>query len=137
MGGVDRQDQVLSCFPVMRRYSKSYKKLFLYVWHALYNSFVIWKIMTGKKEPFTDFRLNFVDQVLENVTLPQYPTRGRPSVGPVSYTHLDVYKRQNLYNSISLWYIYLYYTNKPILLPLTFFPYFLTHTLSHTKYRCV
>lgn len=38
--------------------------------------------MTGKKEPFTDFRLNFVDQVLENVTLPQYPTRGRPSVGP-------------------------------------------------------
>ena len=35
---------------------------------ALYNSFVIWKIMTGKKESFTDFRLNFVEQVLENVT---------------------------------------------------------------------
>nr|CAD7397163.1 unnamed protein product [Timema poppensis] len=38
--------------------------------------------LTGKRESFTEFRLNFVEQILEHVTLPQYPSRGRPSLGP-------------------------------------------------------
>nr|CAD7423683.1 unnamed protein product [Timema monikensis] len=49
---------------------------------ALYNSFVVWKILTGKRESFTEFWLNFVEQILEHVTLPLYPSRGRLSLGP-------------------------------------------------------
>nr|CAD7432613.1 unnamed protein product [Timema monikensis] len=76
MGDVDCQDQVLSSFPVMRRYVE--KNLFVYMFDmALYNSFVVWKILTGKRESYAEFRLNFVEQILEH-----YPSRGKPSLGP-------------------------------------------------------
>ena len=51
---------------------------------ALYNSFMIWKSLTGKKESFTEFPLNFVDH-LQNM-LPQYPSCERPSIGSIPAT---------------------------------------------------
>lgn len=73
MGGVDRQDQVLACFPIMRRHAKSYKKIFYYMMDmALFNSYRLWLKITGKKCHYSDFRVNVVDSILKNATLPQY-----------------------------------------------------------------
>lgn len=42
MGGVDRQDQRLACFPVMRKFLKGYRKIFFYmVDMGIYNSFAL------------------------------------------------------------------------------------------------
>lgn len=34
MNGIDLQDQILACYPVMRKYMKGYKKIFFY--HTFY-----------------------------------------------------------------------------------------------------
>lgn len=81
MLGVDRQDQVLSCFPIMRRNVKAYKKIFFYLMDmATYNAFCIFKKVTNKKLHYTDFRLNLVDQLLQSITLPQRTTPGRAPI---------------------------------------------------------
>lgn len=82
MLGVDRQDQVLSSFPIMRRSVKAYKKIFFYLMDmAIFNSFCIFKKIKAipKRYRFTDFRLNLVEQILLNIELPVRTTPGRPS----------------------------------------------------------
>jgi len=42
MNAVDKQDQQLSSFPVMRKYSKGYKKMFFYMIDvAIFNSYAL------------------------------------------------------------------------------------------------
>lgn len=44
MGGVDRQDQVLACFPVMRKFLKGYRKIFFYMtWRFSIRTFCLQK----------------------------------------------------------------------------------------------
>ncbi|KAG8233821.1 hypothetical protein J437_LFUL008043 [Ladona fulva] len=59
MGGVDRQDQQLVCFPVMRKFMKG----------------------NVKKKSITSFRLDVAEELLAKVTLPNYEVSGRPSHG--------------------------------------------------------
>jgi len=84
MLGVDRQDQVLSTFPIMRRTVKAYKKIFFYLLDmTLYNAFCIFKkIKKIKKMHFTDFRLNLVEQILTTVTIPTKTSPGRAPINP-------------------------------------------------------
>jgi hypothetical protein len=83
MNAVDKQDQHLSSFPVMRRYAKGYKKLFFYMMDvAIFNSFELQKKITGKKQTFAEFRILLAEMMIESVVLPDYPRRGRPQQGP-------------------------------------------------------
>ncbi|XP_042145916.1 piggyBac transposable element-derived protein 4-like [Ixodes scapularis] len=84
MGGVDKQDQMVACFPLMRKLVKGYQKIFFYVMDiAVFNSYVIYKKLSGdcRTKNFVDFRLDLAEEILESVKLPDYKTRGRPSNG--------------------------------------------------------
>lgn len=86
MGGVDRQDSYLSSFSLMRKYIKSYKKIFFYLMDiALFNAYVLFSktsnISKTKKYTFSKFRLDVAQQILESVCVPEYTKRGRLSVG--------------------------------------------------------
>ncbi|XP_046404868.1 piggyBac transposable element-derived protein 4-like [Ischnura elegans] len=83
MNAVDRQDQQLASFSIMRRYAKGYRKIFFYIMDmALYNSYVLFQKVRGKKLLFDDFRENVAEQILERVNVPEYRRRGRPTSGP-------------------------------------------------------
>jgi len=81
MGGVDKQDQSLACFPLMRKCTKGYKKIFFYMFDvAIYNAYVLYsKLPTSQKQSIVNFRLNIAEDMLCNLSLPDYPTRGRRS----------------------------------------------------------
>uniref|UniRef100_A0A1B6LZR0 PiggyBac transposable element-derived protein domain-containing protein n=2 Tax=Graphocephala atropunctata TaxID=36148 RepID=A0A1B6LZR0_9HEMI len=86
MFGVDRMDQRLSSFPIMRHTVKAYKKIFFYLIDlAIFNAFAIFnKVKAPKlreKRHFTDFRLNLAEQMLSRVTLPQISSPGSLAVG--------------------------------------------------------
>lgn len=58
MGGVDREDQQLASFPIMRRYAKGYKNIFFYIMDmAVYNSYILFAKITGKRVSYS--RLQF------------------------------------------------------------------------------
>jgi hypothetical protein len=78
--GVDLQDQVTALFPIMRRTVKGYRKIFFYLLDiCVFNSFVVYCIFAERKKRYTDFRVAVATQLLENVQLPDYKVRGRPS----------------------------------------------------------
>lgn len=80
MGGVDRQDQVLACFPVMRKFLKGYRKIFFYMFDmALFNSYVLYTKTQPKKKHYVNYRLDVAEQLLKNLSLPDYNVRGRPT----------------------------------------------------------
>ncbi|XP_063233662.1 piggyBac transposable element-derived protein 4-like [Bacillus rossius redtenbacheri] len=82
MGGVDKQDQQLASFPNMRRYVKGYKKVFFYVMDmALYNTYLLWMSVTGKKAKYSAFRIDVMEELMASLTLPHYQRRGRRSAG--------------------------------------------------------
>lgn len=76
--GVDKQDQLLSCFPLMRRCVKRYKKIFFYLLDiAVYNAYVLYsKITNTTKISIVSFCLNIAEELLEKITLPNYKSRG-------------------------------------------------------------
>jgi hypothetical protein len=77
----------------MRRYAKGYKKLFFYMIDvAIFNSYDLQKKITGKKQTFTEFRIQLAEVMIESVALPDYPRRGRPQQGP-SPVHLQACHR--------------------------------------------
>lgn len=58
MIGVDRQDQMLACFPLMRKCLKGYRKMFFYLFDvALFNSFILHKINMEKNSDLHNIRL--------------------------------------------------------------------------------
>ncbi|KAG4074871.1 hypothetical protein HA402_009296 [Bradysia odoriphaga] len=80
MGGVDRQDQRLACFPVMRKFLKGYRKIFFYmVDMAIFNSFTFFCKVNSTKMQYVSYRLDVAEQLLTSVALPDYNTRGRPA----------------------------------------------------------
>lgn len=76
---VDHQDQMLSCFPIMRKVIKGYRKLFFYISDmALFNTYIMHKIMRSRKrESYVDYRVNIAEAILQNVQLPDYKMRGK------------------------------------------------------------
>jgi len=48
---------------------------------AIFNSYALQKKITGKKQHFTEFRIQLAE-LIESVVLPNYPRRGRPQQGP-------------------------------------------------------
>lgn len=86
MDGVDLQDSYLSSFSLMRKYVKSYKKIFFYLADiALFNAYVLFckkiDVAKSKKYSFSKFRLDVAEQILQSVCIPDYQKRGRMSAG--------------------------------------------------------
>ncbi|CAD1472353.1 unnamed protein product [Heterotrigona itama] len=83
MIGIERQDRMLACFPVMRKYTKGHRKVFFYVFDmALFNSYILFKkINAGKKQSYAEYRIEIAESLLKNVPLPEYKGRGRLSNG--------------------------------------------------------
>jgi hypothetical protein len=69
MLGVDRQDQLLASYPVMRKFMKGYRKIFFYLCDmAFFNSYVLFnKSNKTKKQNYTSFRLKIAETILKNV----------------------------------------------------------------------
>lgn len=81
MGGVDREDQQLASFPIMRRYAKGYKKIFFYIMDiTVYNSYALFVKATGKRLHYTDWKVNLAEAIFEETTLPLYHDRRNPPV---------------------------------------------------------
>ncbi|XP_046666644.1 piggyBac transposable element-derived protein 4-like [Homalodisca vitripennis] len=82
MLAVDRQDQVLAYDPVIRRYSKGYKKLFFYMFEHVPLQCVC-SILPNKKEGkshhFVDFKIGVAEQMLASLEQRARPSPGRPS----------------------------------------------------------
>jgi hypothetical protein len=82
MNAVDRQDQQLSSFPLMRRYSQGHKKILVYLMDiGIFNSYVLLKKVTRQKSSFNQFRIQLAEDIIEQVTLPAYPRHGFPQSG--------------------------------------------------------
>ena len=83
MIGIDRQDPMLACFPVMRKCMKGYRKVFFYRFDiALFNSYILFnKINTHKKQTYAEYRIEIAQSLLKNVPLPEYIRKGRLSNG--------------------------------------------------------
>lgn len=65
MGGVDRQDQLMSYYPALRRTIRWYKKLGIHVFHLLLqNSHILFNKYSGKKHTLYDFRLKVLEKLL-------------------------------------------------------------------------
>lgn len=80
MGGVDHQDQVLACFPLMRKFVKGYRKIFFYMFDmALFNSYVLYSKTQPKRDHYVNYRLDVSEQLLKKISLPNYNVRGRPA----------------------------------------------------------
>ncbi|XP_017752724.1 PREDICTED: piggyBac transposable element-derived protein 4-like [Eufriesea mexicana] len=79
MIGIDRQDQMLACFPVMRKCTKGYRKVFFYVFDiALFNCYILFnKLNTGKQQSYAEYRIEKAESLLKNIPLPEYKRRGQ------------------------------------------------------------
>ncbi|KAG8233620.1 hypothetical protein J437_LFUL001031 [Ladona fulva] len=83
MNTVDRQDQQLASFPIKRRYAKHYRKVFFYEMDmVVYNTYLLYKNISGKRILFVDFREDLAEKILEGVKLPEYKGCGQPASGP-------------------------------------------------------
>ena len=80
MGGIDKHEQLLSCFPIMRKCVKGCKEMFFYlVDMAIYNVYVLHsKITNTTKTCIVSFHLNIAEELLEKITLSNYKKCGRP-----------------------------------------------------------
>lgn len=74
---------MLVCFPVIRKYTKEYRKLFFYAFDiALFNSYVLFdKINSRRKHSYAEYRIDIVESLRKNVALQEYKGRGRLSNG--------------------------------------------------------
>ena len=92
MGGVDKADMLLSSVGSVRKTVKWYKKLFFHILDmAILNSHSLYQTNSGKIVSLADFQLKLITQILEKYV---DRTNNKRHAAPVSYTHLDVYKRQ-------------------------------------------
>lgn len=87
MGGVDKQDQKLASFSLMRKSFKWYKKLFIYLFDVIIqNSSVIfykYHNLTDltSKTTYSNYRLNLVESILSKIKLPAYSSKKLISYG--------------------------------------------------------
>ena len=67
IGGVDKTDMQISLTECTRKTRKWYIKLFFHlVDMSLYNAYVLYKVNTGKKLQFVEFRKHIVEQIFEH-----------------------------------------------------------------------
>ncbi|XP_065892156.1 piggyBac transposable element-derived protein 4-like [Dysidea avara] len=67
MGGVDKTDMQISLTECTRKTRKWYIKLFFHlVDMSLYNAYALYKVNTGKKLQFVEFRKHIVEQIFEH-----------------------------------------------------------------------
>lgn len=80
MDGVDKHDQLLACFPVMRICVKGYKTIAFYLLDmAIFNAHILHtKINCASRTGIVSFRLAIAEELLEQVSLPNYKCCGRP-----------------------------------------------------------
>lgn len=65
MGGIDKQDQLMSYYPALRKTLRWYKKLGIHILHLLFqNSYILFKKYSGKQMSFYDFRLAVLEKLL-------------------------------------------------------------------------
>lgn len=85
MIGINRQDQILACSPVIRKYLKGYRKIFFYIFDiTLFNSYILYnKNNMEKKQNYTEYRLQIAEALLQNVPLQDYKRRGQLSNGDI------------------------------------------------------
>ncbi len=75
MIGIDRHDQILASFPVMRKYLKGYRKIFFYMFDmALFNSYILYHKLNDTKQNYTDYRLQVAEIILQENPL-EYPKK--------------------------------------------------------------
>jgi hypothetical protein len=73
----------------MRKYAKGHNKIFFYMIDvAIFNSYALQKKIKGKKQHFTEFRIQLTEMMIESVVLFDYPRRGRQKQRP-SPVHLQ------------------------------------------------
>lgn len=65
MGGIDKQDQMMSYYPSLRKTLFWYKKLAVHVFQLLlFNSYILHQKYSGSKMNFYDFRLAVIEKLL-------------------------------------------------------------------------
>lgn len=71
MGGVAKQDQMLACFLVMRKYVKGYKNVFYLLDIALYDADILHsKVNCRTISSIASFCLAIAEKLLEQATVP-------------------------------------------------------------------
>ena len=83
MGGVDRVDQSLSSYPIMRKRGKKYyQKIFFHLLElAVWNSYILYKQAGHTKKPL-DFRMDLIDLLVSTYKDNSVKSKGRPSTTP-------------------------------------------------------
>ncbi|KAG8238073.1 hypothetical protein J437_LFUL016426 [Ladona fulva] len=83
MNAVDRQDQQLASFLIMRCYAKSYREVvFNLMDMVVYNMYVLYKKISGKIIQCDDYREDLAEKILEDVKLAEYKRHGCPASSP-------------------------------------------------------
>ncbi|XP_015433735.1 PREDICTED: piggyBac transposable element-derived protein 4-like [Dufourea novaeangliae] len=85
MIGIDRHDQVLASFPIMRKFVKGYRKIFFYICDmALLNSYILYnKNSMAKKQNYSEYRLRIAEGLLQTVPSQNYNRQGPLSNGNI------------------------------------------------------
>lgn len=80
MGGVDRVDQSLASYPIMRKRGKKYyKKIFFHLLElAVWNTYILYKNAGNKKTPL-NFRMELIELMVAHYKEPSVNHKGRPS----------------------------------------------------------
>ena len=79
MGGVDEVDKILQPYTTSRKSLKWYKKIFFHLIDiTVYNSFNIYKEVSGKKTNYKKFVLELLEELFQELDLEVKP-KGRPS----------------------------------------------------------
>ena len=77
---VDKVDMQLSFAECLRKSVKWYRKLFSHMLDlSVFNSYLIYKMNTGKKIKFLDYRLQLIREIFQTYSVPK-PKIGRPSL---------------------------------------------------------
>jgi hypothetical protein len=72
MGSVDKVDMILNTINSVRKSLKWYKKYFFHLLDlGIYNSYVAYQEITGKKLSFPDFHLKLIKEILNNYSKEQ------------------------------------------------------------------
>jgi hypothetical protein len=79
MGGVDKMDQQIASYPLMRRCTKGYKNIFFYILDmAFLNLYILCKKIAKRQMKYNQSRVMIAEQLIEEPEMPSYARRGRP-----------------------------------------------------------
>lgn len=97
MGGIDRQDQFMSYYPIERKTLRWYRKLGIHIFQMLLlNAYLLFKNSTNSRMSFYDFRLSIIGELVpEKTAIPQTLTEKNhlPKKNPAGPTGKVVSRR--------------------------------------------